>query len=174
MRVNGSMGPIVPTPPCGNFLYTNGYIISMSTTRISEEARTAIKEKADQKDKSMAEVVDDLVDSHLDVGGDEAGSTEGSTEADESEDGEQAQGVDDSGDVIGHCQGCGYQFTEEDRNSRLIAADDVVCPVSSCVEHDRKRPIKQLPDEPPEHIEKPTTATEVEHAQGQKVKTESD
>jgi hypothetical protein len=146
----------------------------MSTTRISEEARTAIKEEADQKDKSMAEVVDDLVDSHLDVGGDEAGSTEDSAEVEESEDVEQAQEVDDGGDVIGHCQGCGYQFTEQDRNSRLIAVDDVECPVPSCVQHNRKQPIKQLLDEPPEHIEEPITATELEHMQGERVKTESD
>jgi hypothetical protein len=148
----------------------------MSTTRVSEEARTAIKERAEESDKSMAEVVDDLVDSHLDVGGDEAGSTEDSAEADESEGSGQSETGDGSGEVIGYCPGCGFAFDEEQRNEPLLGlgTGDVECPVSSCVEYERKQPVDRLRDEPPEHIEDPITATDLEHAQGEKVKPESD
>jgi hypothetical protein len=99
----------------------------MPTSRLSEEAYEEVKAVAEENDKPMVEVVDEMI---------------------------AESGDGDGGAVIGYCPGCGHEFTEGDRISRWVLMDAVRCPTKSCVKHGntgKVMKIGKLTDDPPEH-----------------------
>ena len=103
---------------------------------VSDEAREKAEEIAEEKDVPIDEVADEVID-------------------------EFASDDDDTGDVVGYCKGCGYEFHESDTRSPSIPlvpesmlATKVECPIDSCARSDNPR-VGDLADDVPDDLEEP-------------------